>query len=56
MVGIITLLLICGAVLVLLAMLIAAGVLIARAGGRDGVSSARQDWIQRRSDDDERQW
>ncbi|RME99301.1 MAG: hypothetical protein D6768_15310 [Chloroflexi bacterium] len=52
-IGTILLVVICG---VALAVAIAAVVLLVRAGERDGVSSARQDWIQRRSDDDEREW
>jgi len=52
-IGTILLVVICG---VALAVAIAAVVLLVRAGERDGVSSARQGWIQRRSDDDEREW
>ncbi len=46
----------CVVVLLLLIMLIMAGILIMRAGSRDSVSAAREDWIQRRSDKDEREW
>jgi hypothetical protein len=31
-------------------------IIIIRSGGLDTVSTARQDWIQRRSDKDEREW
>jgi hypothetical protein len=42
---------------VVLALLVAAGLFfVANAGGRDTVSTARQDWIQRRSDTDDRGW
>lgn len=30
--------------------------LLARAGSRDSVGSAREDWLTRRSDNDERGW
>lgn len=46
----------CGAALLLLVAVIVAGVLVAQAGGRHGVSSARQEWIERRSNEDERGW
>lgn len=31
-------------------------ILLARAGSRDSVGAAREDWITRRSDNDERGW
>lgn len=43
-----------GAVVVVL--LVVGLFLVARAGNRDTVSTAREDWITRRSDNDERGW
>lgn len=41
----------------LLSIAVIAGlIVIIRSGGLDTVSTARQDWIQRRSDRDEREW
>jgi hypothetical protein len=43
--------------LLLLAIAIGVGiVVIMQAGERDTVSTARQDWIQRRSDKDDQKW
>jgi hypothetical protein len=46
----------CVAALVVGAGLLAVAILLARAGDRDSVSSAREDWIERRSDKDRREW
>ena len=45
---------ICVAVLLIAALLAAA--LLVLVGGRDSVSAAREDWIERRSDQDRREW
>ena len=42
--------------LVLVAAIVAGLMLMIRAGDSDTVSTAREDWITRRSDDDDRRW
>ena len=46
----------CIMILIMLAILIVGVIMVIRAGRRDGVSSAREDWIQRRSEQDKREW
>jgi hypothetical protein len=47
---------ICVTLIILLAILAAGIFLLVRAGARDTVSTAREDWITRRSDKDGREW
>ena len=53
-----TILLIGGCIisLVMLVIMVAAIIMVVQLGQRDTVSTAREDWIQRRSDKDEQGW
>jgi len=51
----ITVLVVAGCVGVFLVLVIV-GVIVMQAGQRDTVSTAREDWIHRRSEKDERDW
>jgi hypothetical protein len=46
----------CILALIMLGLVIAGIVMVLQAGRRDTVSAAREDWIQRRSEKDERGW
>ena len=47
---------ICIAGIIFLAILATGILILVRAGARDTVSTAREDWITRRSDEDGREW
>ena len=46
----------CIMILIMLALLIVGAIMVIQASRRDGVSSAREDWIGRRSEQDKRDW
>jgi hypothetical protein len=46
----------CGIGVVVLGIIIFGVIMLVQAGDKDTVSTARADWISRRSDDDERGW
>ena len=46
----------CVMMLIMLGILVVGVIMVVQASRRDGVSSAREDWIGRRSEQDKRDW